>query len=285
MPCRGDAAHADSVRRAGDGVRVPLLRHPRAAERCLRAGRGGGGRADPGRCSRSRVSRGCGRVGEMCATELLLGPGQADAGARDRAVRERHEPGGWAGAGAGRRCAQSAFAPTRRDGAARAWRSGRGSGSQRPLTCAGASAWPATRTSAAAPGRLRLSAGRRCAPPAGLAPPAGGYPLGLTPPVASAPPVRGRAAAGAPEDDGALGVDGAGVRRRRRLFDAGRAGPFATPATAAAPAGAAVLSRGRSLGFAAAATATTTGAAEAPGAARLLRRAGGFRLAAARTLP
>ena len=91
-PRRRHAAHAHPVRPARARLRLPLLRHPRAAERGLRArGRRRGG-ADP-RARAARGDRADARAPRPRARRgPLLGPGQAHAGARDRARPQRLRP-------------------------------------------------------------------------------------------------------------------------------------------------------------------------------------------------
>ena len=78
---------ARPVRAARARLRLPLLRHPRAAERGLRArGRRRRG-ADPRARAARRASSSCARAAASSARGPLLGPGQAHPGARDRARR------------------------------------------------------------------------------------------------------------------------------------------------------------------------------------------------------
>ena len=76
-------AHARAVRPAGHRLRLPLLRHPRAPQRGLRArGRRRGG-ADPrARAARRRSTRCASGAALHARRAALLGPGQAHAGAR-----------------------------------------------------------------------------------------------------------------------------------------------------------------------------------------------------------
>ena len=91
---RADAAQQRAVRAARPRLRVLLLRHPQPAQLRGRAGGRGGGGPDPragadgGHRRDAPAPRGGARAGP------LLGPGQADAGARHWARAERHPAGG-----------------------------------------------------------------------------------------------------------------------------------------------------------------------------------------------
>ena len=107
LPClrRADAAHQHPVRGARTRLRLSLLRHPRAAERRLRArggrrggpdpraGAAGGGRADACAAWRGDQPAAAARApaGDR-RSRAVLGAGQAHAGAGDRARPERQLP-------------------------------------------------------------------------------------------------------------------------------------------------------------------------------------------------
>ena len=122
-----------ALRGAGTALRLPLLRHPRAAQR-RRASREGVGAAvliralEPleGLARDARCA-----AGGRAPVDLCSGPGQADPGARHRARSTTT-----------RACAtgRSGSARRRAAGSGRGSSSGRGSASRRPRTCRGASA-------------------------------------------------------------------------------------------------------------------------------------------------
>ena len=71
------AAHRDPVRPARPGVRLPLLRNPRHAQRRLGARGHGGGRADPGARAAARGRRDARPARRAARRGPVLGPGQA----------------------------------------------------------------------------------------------------------------------------------------------------------------------------------------------------------------
>ena len=131
------AAPAVAVRPPGQRLRLPLLRHPRADQRGLRArGRRRGG-ADP-RARAARRARRHARASRLGASEdLCSGPGKLTPGARHRARAQRHRLLGGPDRSSGRAAGSASDAGDRRRA--------RGSGSPRRSSCRGASAWPARR--------------------------------------------------------------------------------------------------------------------------------------------
>ena len=169
-----DAAHGGAVRGARHRLRLPLLRHPRAAERRLRAGRRRRRGADPRARAARRASRRCARGARRraSATTSATGPGKLTQAL---------------GIGLEHNATSLVDGPVRiepRPDAADAGRSSpaRGSASRAPSTCRGASA---PRQLATSRGRGRRASSplrqRRRAQPGGA----------LTPPEPSSPPVPG----------------------------------------------------------------------------------------------